>query len=158
LLPGLRMGYVVAPRSLRQPLVAASYVAGWHAPLPAQGALATLIEDGLFARHVRKMRRRYAARHALVLSALERDFRRWLVPVPSVAGLHVAARLRSGGVAAEGRVAARARRVGVGFDPLSGYFAGPAEAGVVLGYGAIGDDRIDEGLRRLRSSFDGGLR
>jgi GntR family transcriptional regulator/MocR family aminotransferase len=124
-----------------------------HAPLPAQGALATLIEDGLLARHVRKMRRRYAARHALVLATLSRDFGRWLVPVPSVAGLHVAARLRSGGVAAEGRVAARARRVGVGFDRLSGYFFSDPEAGVVLGYGAIPDAKIAEGLRRLRACF-----
>jgi GntR family transcriptional regulator/MocR family aminotransferase len=151
LLPGLRLGFLVAPPSLRDALRAASHVAGWHAPLPAQAALASFIEDGLLARHLRKARRAYAARHVRILRTLEREFSRWLAPVPSVTGMHLAARFRFGGVRLETEVAARARAAQVGFDRLSPYCAATgSQAGIVLGYGGISDASIAEGLRRLR--------
>lgn len=154
LLPALRLGFIVAPASLRAALRAASYVATGHVQWPAQAALAKLIDGGLLARHLRRMRRVYAARHATVLRALESTFAGWLEPLPSVTGLHVAARLRAGGLAFEREIAERAHRDGVAFDRLSSYCAGDArQAGVVLGYGAIDEARLDEGLRRLRRCF-----
>lgn len=158
LLPTLRLGFLVAPPSLREALRAASYVAGWHVQGPAQAALAALIREGLLARHVRKARREYSARHDLLLRVLQRDFARWLAPVPSLAGLHVAARLRSGGVRLEKEVARRAAAAGVGLDLLSSYCASrPAQPGFVLGYGAIPEASIEEGLRRLRECFASAL-
>lgn len=155
LLPTLRLGFLVAPPSLREALRAASYVAGWHVQGPAQAALATLIRDGLLARHVRKARREYAARHDRLLRILERDFARWLAPVPALAGLHLTATLRSGGLRLEQEVAQRAAAAGVGLDRLSAYCApaSPPQAGVVLGYGAVSEARIAEGLSRLRECF-----
>jgi GntR family transcriptional regulator/MocR family aminotransferase len=155
LLPTLRLGFLVAPPSLREALRAASYVAGWHVQGPAQAALATLIRDGLLARHVRKARREYAARHDRLLRILERDFARWLAPVPALAGLHLTARLRSGGLRLEQEVSQRAAAAGVGLDRLLAYCApaSPPQAGVVLGYGAVSEARIAEGLSRLRECF-----
>jgi GntR family transcriptional regulator/MocR family aminotransferase len=154
LLPAVRLGYLVAPPSLQRALQAASYVAGWFAQWPAQAALASLIESGLLARHVRKMRRAYAARQERILRTLERDFAEWMVPVPSVTGLHLAARMRSRDVRLEAKVADGARRVGVRFDRLSAYCASAApQTGIVLGYGAIPEAKIEEGLRRLRRCF-----
>ncbi len=160
LLPSLRLGFLVAPPSLREALRAASYVAGWHVEGPAQAALAALIREGLLARHLRKARREYSARHDRLLRVLQRDFRaRWLAPVPSLAGLHLVARLRSGGLRLEKEVAQRAAAAGVGLDRLSTYCAGhPAQPGFVLGYGAIPEARIEEGLRRLRECFADALR
>jgi len=152
LLPSLRLGFLIAPPSLRDALRAAGYVAGWYVQWPAQAALASLIESGLLARHVRKVRREYAARHDRILSALTSKFAEWLEPIPSVTGMHLAARLRSRSVRIERELAERAASMDVSFDRLSVYFAAkPQQAGVVLGYGAIGD--IDEGLRRLRKAF-----
>ncbi|MFA6954588.1 MAG: PLP-dependent aminotransferase family protein [Thermoanaerobaculia bacterium] len=155
LLPALRLGFLVAPRELRPALRAASHVAGWFTQWPAQAALASLIEDGLLARHVRKMRREYAARHERILRALERDFSSWLDPVPSVTGMHIAATLRSGGVRLERDLARSAAGAGVGFDRLSAYCAtSPPRAGLVLGYGAIATSKIDEGMSRLLGCFE----
>jgi GntR family transcriptional regulator / MocR family aminotransferase len=51
---------------------------------------------------------------------------------------------------------ARAWAAGVGVLPLSTWDAGPpSPPGLVLGYGAIATDRVDEGLARLRRAFDG---
>lgn len=154
LLPALRIGFLVAPPSLREALVAASYVASWSVHWPAQAALASMIEEGLLARHVRKMRRLYAARHERILEALSRDFADWLEPIPSVTGMHLAATLRSNSLTREQELARRARTQGVAFDRLSKYYAGAhRQAGLVLGYGAIATADIDTGLARLRRCF-----
>ena len=151
LLPALRLGFVVAPPSLRKALRAAAYVAGWFTHWPAQAALAAFIDSGLLARHIRKTRREYAARHERILETLTRDFAEWLTPIPAVAGMHIAAMLHGRSVRFEQQLATRARGAGVGFDRLSTYYARDrAQAGVVLGYGAIATDEIDEGLRILR--------
>jgi GntR family transcriptional regulator/MocR family aminotransferase len=154
LLPALRVGFLVAPRSLRGPLRAASYVASWHVQWPAQAALASLIESGLLARHVRRARRAYAARHERILRCLESDFAPWVAPVPSVTGMHLAARIRSGSLRLEREVADRARIGGVAIGRLSTYFASSVpQPGLLLGYGAISEARIQEGLKKLRECF-----
>jgi GntR family transcriptional regulator / MocR family aminotransferase len=150
LLPSLRLGFLIAPPSLRRVFAAASYVSSWYPQLPAQLAMASLINDGLLARHVRKMRREYAARHERILATLTRDFAAWLDPIPSVTGMHLAARLR---VRNEASIAERAAASGVGFDRLSNYYVGRAKPGIVLGYGGIATNDIDEGLRRLRRAI-----
>lgn len=104
------------------------------------------MEKGLFARQVRRMRREYAG-------ALTTELTEWLDPIVSVTGMHVAAHLRSKSVRHEREIHARAA-AGVTFDTLSKYYAArPAQAGVVLGYGAIATADIDQGLRRLRGAF-----
>jgi len=63
----------------------------WHAPLPLQGALARFIQQGLFARHLRKMRAIYRARHGRVVDILTEQFADHLKLIPSAVGLHLAA-------------------------------------------------------------------
>ncbi|MFP2907244.1 PLP-dependent aminotransferase family protein [Pyxidicoccus sp. 3LFB2] len=152
MLPSLRLGFMVAPPSLQRELRLAKHVSDGHSQWPAQGALARFIDEGLLARHIRKMRREYQHRHERILERLTRDFGDWLQPVPSMAGLHLSAMLRPGSRRLEQDVVARANAVGVGLVPLSRYYAGPsAKPGLVLGYGAVATARIDEGLRRLRA-------
>ena len=153
LLPALRLGFLIAPPSLRRQLRAAAYVASCFAQWPAQSALASLIDSGLLARHIRRMRRIYAERHDLILRTLTARFAEWLDPVPSVTGMHLTARLRSGRVTEERDLARRALARGVRFDRLSKYCASAPQSGLVLGYGAIGSGKIEEALRRLRACF-----
>ena len=50
----------------------------------------------------------------------------------------------------------RASSAGVEVQRLSSFAVGPrARSGVLLGYGAIPAERIEEGLRRLRACFAG---
>ena len=153
LLPSLRVGFLIAPPPLHAALRAASYVAGWCGQWPTQAALANLIESGLLARHVRKMRREYAARHDRIHATLTTKFAEWLDPIPCVNGLHLAATLRSRSTSVERDVAELAKEADVGFDRLSSYCASRAQAGLVLGYGAIATTDVDEGLRRLHRCF-----
>ncbi|MBN8233325.1 PLP-dependent aminotransferase family protein [Corallococcus macrosporus] len=154
MVPMLRLGFLVAPPSLQRELRWARRVMDWHSPVAEQAALARFIDSGLLARHIRKMRREYEARHERVAEGLARHCGDWLEVVPSVAGLHLSATFRKGGMALERETVARARAAGVGLVTLSRYFAGPrARPGLVLGYGGIPAARVPEGLRRLGASL-----
>ncbi|TQF13611.1 PLP-dependent aminotransferase family protein [Myxococcus llanfairpwllgwyngyllgogerychwyrndrobwllllantysiliogogogochensis] len=158
LLPGLRLGFLVAPPSLRRELRLAKQVADSHSQLPAQAVLARFIDTGLLARHLRKTRREYEHRHARLTEGLTRHFGSGLRLLPSVAGLHLCATFARGGARLEKALTGQARAAGVGVEALSPYFAGaPTRHGWVLGYGALTADGIDEGLRRLRASVAGAL-
>jgi GntR family transcriptional regulator/MocR family aminotransferase len=155
MLPSLRLGFVVTPRSLSAAVQRAKFVTDWHTNLLVQAALARFIDEGDFARHVRKVGSVYRERHAAVLEILERDFRHCLEGIPSAAGMHVAARSSGASVQEISEVARRARREEVAVHRLSQFaIDAEPEAGLVLGYGAIATEDIGEGLRRLRRCFD----
>ena len=154
LLPMLRLGFLVAPASLRTALRTAKRLTDWHGELPPQAALAHFIDDGLLARHIRRATREYGARRRLIIETLRRDFADLLTPVPSAAGLHVCARLTHGTPADADRAAERARASGVAVESLTAHYAhGPGEPGLLLGYGAIPLGQISAGLRLLATSL-----
>jgi GntR family transcriptional regulator / MocR family aminotransferase len=121
-----------------------------------QAALGTFIDEGGFARHVRKMNAIYSARHQLLSTILARDFADQLGLIPTAAGLHATALANSATVEQLSAIVQRASDAGVEVQQLSAFaLAPPVRAGLVLGYGAIATSDIEEGLRRLRNCFDG---
>jgi GntR family transcriptional regulator/MocR family aminotransferase len=155
LFPALRLGYVVVPDWARAALLAAKQVADGHAPLLAQDTLAAFIGEGHLARHVRRMRRVYSARRERIAAALESSLSRWFEPLPSIAGLHLAA-FGTAGLDVP-KLLARARDRDVGLHPLRKYYSGRgARDGIVFGYGAIDEASIIEGLLRLQRVLEQG--
>ena len=156
LLPTLRLGFVIAPPSLHAALHKAKHVADWHTSVPLQAAAAAFIEQGHLGRHIRRMRGVYTDRHLAMLRELSGPLSAHLEPIPSVAGLHVAARLRTPADGTDVAVAARVEQRGVALQPLSRFrMAGTATPpGFLLGYGAIDVADIPEGLRRLRACLE----
>jgi GntR family transcriptional regulator/MocR family aminotransferase len=154
LLPTLRLGFLVAPASLRAALRAAKQLTDWHGEIPTQAALTRLIDDGLLARHIRKVAREYAIRHAMIADAICRDFSDWLQLIPSGAGLHVAAHAAPGVSIDLNQAVRRAEAWGL-LARTVGYFSSlsATQDGLVIGYGAITATGIEEGLKRLRRSF-----
>jgi GntR family transcriptional regulator/MocR family aminotransferase len=117
-------------------------------PFLVQHTLAAFISEGHLARHIRKMRSVYSQRRRRLLDGLQRDFARWLYPIPSFAGLHVAALLQHSEDAEE--VVKRARDRGVGVGSVGRYCVGrPDTQGLIFGYGAIGEQAIVGGLSEL---------
>jgi GntR family transcriptional regulator/MocR family aminotransferase len=155
MLPTLRLGFVVAPPSLRDAVHKAKHVTDWHTSMLVQSAYARFIDDGGFARHIRKVGGVYRARHELVVRLLTRDFAEHLEVIPSAAGLHVTAVARTATVGETAAVVRRASDVGVAVQELSTFaLRANVRPGIVLGYGAIPTGRIEEGLARLRACFD----
>ena len=153
--PTLRLGFVVAPAPLRKAVETVKFVADWHTSLPTQAALCRFIDDGWLARHVRKMRHVYQARHQQIVATLTRDFAQHLDVIPAAVGLHVTATSHTVSSHELDAVLRRASAAGVEAQSLSMYGVGAsAPAGLVIGYGAIPTGRIEEGPSRLRSCFD----
>jgi GntR family transcriptional regulator/MocR family aminotransferase len=73
LAPGLRIGYVVAPRPLLTRMAALRTHIDRQGDAPTEAAVAELIADGEVARHARRMRETYMARRAALAVALERE-------------------------------------------------------------------------------------
>lgn len=154
LLPGLRLGFAVVPPGLRFAVRRARRLADGHGPVATEAALARFMDEGLLARHIRRTAKVYARRRSLLLAGLDGALAPYLEAVPSAAGLHVCALLRSGGGAVARAVAARAEAAGVRVETLDAYQAsrgGPA--GLVLGYGAIEAADVPAGVDRLAAAF-----
>jgi GntR family transcriptional regulator/MocR family aminotransferase len=155
LLPGLRLGFLVAPRSLSPSVHRAKFLADWHSPTLTQGALARFIDDGGFGRHLRRVNAVYGERREVLTSILARDFGDHLELIPSTTGLHVAAVARTASVDRIAAIARRAAEADVAVQMLSSFaLSGRPRAGLVLGYGGIAKPQIEEGLRRLRRCFN----
>jgi GntR family transcriptional regulator/MocR family aminotransferase len=153
LVPGLRAGYLVAPEPLQDALRAALQLSVGYVNVPEQAALARFLEDGLFARHLRRARAAYGERRALVLDAVHGPLARHLELVPCQAGLHVTTMLRDQGVD-DTEVVRRAAEQGLAIEALSSYTVAGHPRGIVLGYGAADPASIRPGLERLAAVLD----
>lgn len=158
LLPGLRLGFVVVPPGLHRAVRTARSLADGHGPVATEAALARFMDEGLLARHIRRTGKVYGERRSALLAGLDGALAPYLEPVPSAAGLHVCALLRSGDAATADAVAdavaGRARAGGVLVEPLGRYRAeAGGRGGLVLGYGAIDAADVPAGLDRIAAAF-----
>jgi GntR family transcriptional regulator/MocR family aminotransferase len=155
MLPTLRLGFMVTPPSLRDALHRARFVSDWHSSALAQAALARFIDDGDFARHVRRATVIYRQRHEMLAATISRDFADHLELMPSTTGLHLTALARRMSPDQITAVARRAAERGVAVQTLSSFaMSKRPQAGIMLGYGAIPTAHIEEGLCLLRACFD----
>ena len=127
LAPGLRLGYLVAPRALFEPLLHAKQAADLHAPSFNQRLVHEVVVDGFLERHVPAIRARYRAQRDAMLAALERHFAgsgvRWNRPA---GGMFLWLELPDGLDAGALLAAALAR--GVAFVPGAPFFVEPGAA------------------------------
>jgi GntR family transcriptional regulator / MocR family aminotransferase len=148
LFPDLRLGYVVPPATLAEPLWTAKQICDWHSCMLTQSALGAFMLGGEYAKHLRRMHKAYAERRAVLLERLRGVLAPWFEPLPATAGIHLVARLNDAW--REDEVVAAARGVSVGLYGIRAYYAGePAQQGVLFGYGATPVDAIERGATRL---------
>jgi len=148
LFPALRMGYLVVPQDLVPAFRAARDASDIFPPVLYQRALTAFIREGLFARHIRRMRTLYAERRERLVAALEREFGGQAEIIGAEAGLHLVLRIPWG---MDDRVAAeRAAEAGIACVALSVCSLEARErGGLILGYGGVDTDHVDEAVRRL---------
>jgi GntR family transcriptional regulator/MocR family aminotransferase len=148
LAPALRLGWIVCPTALLESIIEDKRLSDRGSPTLEQLALATLIETGRFDRHLRHMRRVYAARRDTLLSALSER-------APSIkvhglaAGFHAVADLADG--ADERAIIDRARERKIGLYGMSSYRpsgrSGPPQ--LVLGFGNLSEAAIERGISAI---------
>ena len=73
LAPGLRLGFLVAPKALYPKLLQAKQAADLHSPGFNQRMVAEVMKDGFLDRHVPTIRALYKSQRDAMLAALERE-------------------------------------------------------------------------------------
>ena len=112
-----------------------------HANSLAQAVLADFIHEGHFDRHVRRMRKLYAARADAFAEAAHKHWR-GLIEVPEIrAGMDIACRLQ---VENEQDAFARLQAAGIDLLPLASYCVAPRGAGLVMGFAPYDERAIEE--------------
>jgi GntR family transcriptional regulator/MocR family aminotransferase len=155
LFPALRIGWLVAPVSLAPQLEAAKALADTGTATLEQLALADFVREGHLERHVRRMRAKLAARRAALMEAVARELGERAELLGADAGLHVLVRLPGLRASAVRALREACRQRGVGVYPAAPFYARPpAHAEILLGYGALSEEAIAEGVRRLAEAVD----
>ena len=156
LFPSLRLGYVVVPQHLVDIFCAARSALDAHSSTLAQPALAQFIDEGHLAAHLRRTRKLYAERMAVMLMELRAHFgARFQIPDVH-AGMHITlVRRGEGCVGGDGVMwdvgaVSRARRRGFGISALSPlYHRELPRDGIILGFAATPSDDIRRDVGRL---------
>ena len=156
LAPGIRIAYMVLPRSLlpawqeRYSLYSAT-VGRFE-----QQTLARFIQEGYFTRHLARSRMTYKARRNALAGALTEAFG----PKARLSGLHTGLHLLlhlAGPVPSDQALVRTARQAGIRLAALSGYsMASPARCPsgtLVLGYGALEDSLCPELASTLKKAI-----
>jgi GntR family transcriptional regulator/MocR family aminotransferase len=150
LFPALRVGYLVLPRALVPPFLAAKWAADrFSAPL-YQEALAELIASGQFERYLRRAGARNAGRRRALIAALRECFGHRVEIAGENTGVHLVVWLSDVSPRDLGALIARAIRAGVGIYSVAPFYAEPPRrAGLLFGYAALTEGEIRAGVRRL---------
>jgi len=150
LFPSLRIGYLVAPPDLVDAFVGGRVMTDLVSSTIPQAALADFIEEGHFARHLRRMRKLYAERQAYFVTAAKAELSGLLEIEESEAGMHLIGWLPRG---VDDRAVARAAwRHNLITLPLSAFCLKPVARGaLVLGYTAFNEREIRYSARRLKT-------
>jgi GntR family transcriptional regulator/MocR family aminotransferase len=145
LAPALRLGWLVLPTWLVEPVRREKYLADQGTARIEQAAFADFLVRGELDRHLRRMRSRYRSRRDALTEAIAAE-----LPEATVrgiaAGLHVTVELPESHDEQAIKRAAAERRIS--FNVLADY-GGKGPPTLMLGYGQLPEPAIRAGVREL---------
>ena len=153
LAPGLRLGFIVAPRALYPKLLQAKQAADLHSPSFNQRMVAEVMQDGFLDRHVPTIRALYKSQRDAMLSALQREMQgldvQWNTPD---GGMFLWARLPRGLSAID--LLPKAVDKGVAFVPGAAFYADAADPRCLrLSFVTATVEQIDLGIAALAAAI-----
>jgi GntR family transcriptional regulator/MocR family aminotransferase len=152
LYPSLRLGYLVVPEQLIDPIAKIRSAMDQHSPAIDQATLARFITEGFFLSHIKRMRKLYLERRDFFIEQFNKLLGdRFVLQIPE-AGLHFVAWLRR--EADFARVARVRAEIGVK-PPSLAFFCVQAKLkpAFVFGFAAWTPAQIRESLLRLASAL-----
>jgi 2-aminoadipate transaminase len=148
LAPGLRLGYVIAPKAVFPKLLQAKQAADLHTPGFNQRVVYEVIRDGFLRHHVPTIRARYRAQRDAMRAALERHMPpgcRWNAPS---GGMFFWVELPDDADAVA--LLPKAVRRGVAFVPGAAFFASSPRMNTLrLSFVTVAPTQIEQGVELL---------
>ncbi|MBY5989140.1 PLP-dependent aminotransferase family protein [Roseovarius atlanticus] len=153
MLPGIKIGYLVAPPCLASAIANALHHTGQAASKTIQFALAEFIDDGRFSEHIRQMKKAYYSRRGTFLAELERCLGGAITYTPTSTGMQQTVFLKGG--MSDVAISAAAMDRGIAAPVLSRFYIGPKKTnGLFLGFASSGENETRRGLEKLASAFE----
>ncbi|MBL8769814.1 MAG: PLP-dependent aminotransferase family protein [Phenylobacterium sp.] len=151
--PGIRLGYIVAPRELVAPLSAMRRLTDRQPPTITQAITLDFMESGQFAAHIRRRRLAYRAQRDALAEALERRLGHLLAVDVPPQGMHLIAYLKDG--RSDVDVEARALDHGVTARAISPLFHDETpRRGLLLGFTGFPVSAMAPGVARLAAVLE----
>jgi GntR family transcriptional regulator/MocR family aminotransferase len=148
LFPGLRMGYVVVPRALLRAFVAARYLMDRQPSTLCQAVVASFMEEGHFAAHIRRMRLLYRDQRDVLVAALKSRLGADVTVDAPDQGMHLVAYTRRG--LSDVAVERAGRQHGVIVRAMSRFHVAAApRPALVLGFSGYPRQTIVPAVERL---------
>ncbi|WP_077003218.1 PLP-dependent aminotransferase family protein [Variovorax sp. KK3] len=149
LAPGLRLGFLVAPKSIYPKLLQAKQAADLHSPSFNQRMVAEVMKDGFLARHVPTIRALYKRQRDAMLAALDREMQGLGVVFNKPAGgMFLWLRLPEGIDAVS--LLPKAVERGVAFVPGAPFYAGASDPRTLrLSFVTASVEEIDTAIHAL---------
>ncbi|MEM7346388.1 MAG: PLP-dependent aminotransferase family protein [Chloroflexota bacterium] len=152
LFPALRLGYVVVPPDLIEAFSAALALTNRCHSWLDQAVLTDFMNDGHFARHLRRMRTLYDERRLALIEGMQAQLTDWLAIEATEAGMHLVGRFAPG--VDDQAVSRQLVEIGVDAPALSNYALTPlGRGGLMLGYAGTDVATIQAGVKRMAHFF-----
>jgi GntR family transcriptional regulator/MocR family aminotransferase len=149
LFPSLRLGYVVIPPDLVDRFAAVRHATDIGPPYFNQAVVTDFINDGHFARHIRRMRLLYGQRRTALVECLRKEFGSTLDVLGAEAGMHLVVTLPAG--FRDQELARQAAREKLWLWPLSpSYLGETSRQGFILGFGSTMEAEMPNAVRQLK--------
>jgi 2-aminoadipate transaminase len=153
LAPGLRLGFLVAPKAIHPKLLQAKQAADLHSPIFNQRMVCEVMKDGFLQRHVPTIRALYKSQRDAMLAALQAHMSgldvQWNTPD---GGMFLWVRLPNGASAIE--LLPKAVDKGVAFVPGSPFYAGEGDARCLrLSFVTASVEQINTGIAALAAAI-----
>jgi GntR family transcriptional regulator/MocR family aminotransferase len=153
LFPGLRLGYMIAPRPLMPAFAGARLLIDRQSASAEQLLLAEFMAGGHYEAHIRRIKLIFAERRQVLLQECRAELAAFGTVAEGDQGMHVVFHLH--GRADDVALAARLKRDGIEARALSPFYSGAAaQPGLLFGFGSFQPEAIRGAVRGMRRALE----
>ncbi|MDQ0803181.1 GntR family transcriptional regulator/MocR family aminotransferase [Priestia megaterium] len=153
-MPSLRISYLVLPEVLLKEYHEHFSLYEQAVPTLHQRTLGLMMKNGEWSKHLRRVRTVYQLKHVTLLAALQKELNENITISGESAGLHILVRVHND--MTEQQLINAARKQDVSVYGTSRYWLTEVpkqKPHVLLGFGSLGREEIEEGIKRLKKAW-----
>ncbi len=153
LFPSLRLGYMVVPKTMMQPLAQLRWLLDRHSPPLEQIVLTDFINEGHFARHLRRMRTLYAERQQHLIKLVEQHLANYMTMPLLEGGLHLIAYLNND--LSESDFLKACTQAKINTSPVSQFCVDKTQhKGIIFGYAPYTKSAMTYAIKKLQKELN----